>query len=122
MEDPLKAILVIITAIVIVFGILLPVELSDAPRDLKPGDEIFVLTGQTVLEDGKVCQQYYHAQISPTSPENKQTWHRLSTLLFPTHRMLSVIFDTGKIQWINDSLVVKAEYAKLVCSKPVPYE
>ncbi|KKT36438.1 MAG: hypothetical protein UW35_C0029G0008 [Candidatus Collierbacteria bacterium GW2011_GWF2_44_15] len=111
-DNPLIVIAFFALMIALLFGILFPVSLLDAPTNIEPGDGIVVLSGQTILADGQPCQENRAGFVSLTSPEGKQSWYKLPTWFFPTHRMISVIYTDGTIEWVRDSLVVipSAEY------------
>ena len=64
----------IVLAIFVLLMILLPLDLSEAPKTIQPGDQITVLSGNTVILDGKPCQENKAGFVSLTSPEGKQQW------------------------------------------------
>ena len=81
-------------------------SMADTPPIVEPGDEIVVLSGQTIVLDGRPCQENRQGFISFTSPEGTQSWHKSSSWFFPTHRLISIIYSDGNTEWVKDSLVV----------------
>ncbi len=105
----------IVLAIFILLMILLPLDLSEAPKTIQPGDKITVLSGNTVILDGKPCQENKAGFVSLTSPEGKQQWHKLPRWFFPSYKLISVIYPDGTIEWVKESLVVKPSQELLLC-------
>ncbi|EKD79809.1 MAG: hypothetical protein ACD_40C00291G0006 [uncultured bacterium] len=90
------------------------------PKDFKPGDSVLILTGQTIIQDGKPCQENKAGFISPTSKTGRNKWYAPDHLLWPTKQLISIIFTDGTIKWQYKEVVVKspADAALLLC--PIP--
>ncbi len=116
-KNSLAAIVCTIFAIAILSGFSLLGKFSTEPTDLKPGDPVYLLSGQTVIQAGRPCQENQAGFISPTSKEASRIWYKAERLFWPTNRLVSVILSDGSIGWYLDFAVVKspADPALLLC-------
>lgn len=105
----------IIVGIVLLLIILLPMELSSTP-DIKPGEEIAVLSGKTILIDGKPCQENTRGWVAFSGPEGELAWHKLPRLLWPTYRLISVIYHDGSVEWVPQDYIVRPDLDLDLCS------
>lgn len=106
MDDVLDVLyIILLVAIFVAIGSF--VYNNSAPSNLAPGDQVVLLTGQTVIQDGKPCQQSIPGFISPTGPDNENNWHKAERILFPFDEIVSFINEEGVISWEKESLIVK---------------
>lgn len=116
MDDVLDVLyIILLVAIFVAIGTFL--YYNSAPTDLAPGDQVVLLTGQTVIQDGKPCQQSIPGFISPTGPDNENSWHKAERILFPLDEIVSFINEEGAISWEKENLIVKtpADEEILLC-------
>lgn len=110
------ALLAIFLAVFTVSLILLS-NLSDKPENLKPGDPVAILTGQTIMVEGQPCQENTLGFVSPTGPNKEKYWHKANRFILPFQRLVSVINMEGIVSWQVDYHVVKlpATPDQLIC-------
>jgi len=111
----------VVTTIIFVFGLFFQLIAWTGPDNLKPGDEIAVMTGKTVMLNGLPCAENSHGFVSPTSPEGTLGWYKPERLVFPLFDKISVIFTaSGKIDWVTSRYIVKlpADHDRFLCPSP----
>lgn len=121
MPNEVKVLFSTIIIVIVVFSLVgMFSEQLIPPTDLKPGNAIFVLTGNTVIQEGKPCQENKAGFISPTSPNGSNNWALPERLFWPTSQDYSVILMDGTIKWQNEYIVVKspADPKLLLCPTP----
>ncbi|HCQ31755.1 TPA: hypothetical protein DIU27_05280 [Candidatus Collierbacteria bacterium] len=109
-----------VIAIIVTFGLFFQFFAWTGPAILKPGDEIAVMTGKTVILDGQPCAENNHGYVSPTGPEGTLGWYKPERLIFPLFDKISVIYADGKTEWVTSKYIVKlpADHDRFLCPAP----
>lgn len=93
---------------------------SRMPSDLKPGDNIAILTGKTEIQNEKICKKYEEGYINSNSPDGTKNNFKAERVLLPNDTLISVIYTNGEYGWENYKQIVKlpGKEKDILCQNP----
>lgn len=109
---------IIFTVIVMLFLLAWGSQLitnTSTPSKLSPGDRVAVLSGKTLIQNNQPCQENKLGFIAFSGPDNKYNWFKASTWFFPTYRLIAVIYNDGKTEWVNENSIAKIPPMNNLC-------
>lgn len=84
------------------------------PTDFQPGMHVTILTNETEIRDGKVCQVTEEAIISFTGKDDFGNWWAARPLSL--HYIITVVVPDGTQKWVPDNQLVPFQPADSYCS------
>jgi hypothetical protein len=86
------------------------------------GESVTIISNDTVIKDGLVCQVVENANIAYTGEDGPNWWKaKPAYLVFPTMQYYVIKAD-GTKEWINSIYLVKYDSDKSYCSPAVQKE